>query len=116
MVHRPADAQLISAPPTAPLPATPASTGPDLSTTAVTATDIPDINPARPPNIDPDTFVIDKVLARRRIPGPGRRRYEYLVSWEGYNSSHNSYIRRNDADTDGAAQALDDFDAKCTDD
>lgn len=116
MVHRPADAQLISAPPTAPLPATPASTGPAMSTTVVTATDIPDINPARPPNIDPDTFVIDKVLARRRIPGPGRRRYEYLVSWEGYNSSHNSYIRRNDADTDGAAQALDDFDAKCTDD
>jgi hypothetical protein len=51
-------------------------------------------------------FVIERVV-RREKRGRG---YRYLVKWEGFPAEDNSWITKSNADTEGALQALVDFD------
>ena len=51
-------------------------------------------------------FVIERVVRRE----PRGRGHRYLVKWEGFSDDENSWITKSNAETEGAYQALVDFD------
>ena len=44
-------------------------------------------------------FIIESVVGR--AISDGATEFKYLVKWEGFPSSDNSWVQREDADTDG---------------
>ena len=62
--------------------------------------------PDDPAQLDIGEYEVNEILSRR----PRGRGFQYLVSWKGYSSDHDSWIPRSSLATEGMSQALTAFD------
>ena len=69
----------------------------------------PPVQPNTIVTLDEDEFVFTAVLGRRRRG----RYYQYLVRWQGFPDSENSWISRASVGTSGGEASFDAFDATC---